>query len=372
MHRTGSATSPLHGGHCPPWLFTKMKELGAAIVEAMIVEYGTLEVLQRFSDPVWFQAFGSTLGFDWHSSGLTTVVLGALKEGLAPKEHELGLYMAGGKGRTARKTPTEINDKGSRFALANTSTALIYASKMAAKVDSAAVQDGYQLYHHVMLFDAEGHWAVIQQGMHNTNHMARRYHWLDRIPDTFTRHPHQAVVGAMTAEVFDLTESANWPIQDASLELSQYPDQVLQQLRHIEEHPDGHRDLLLPRFHAIPSSRHIDTILRKVYEEANPKSFEDLLGLSGVGASTIRALSMVAEVIHGTHPTFHDPVRYSFAHGGKDGFPYPVNRHNYDTSIATLRQAIERARLQDHDKMQALKRLSSPNASALEQKPSPR
>lgn len=359
MQRTGSATSPLHGGHCPPWLFAKMKELSATIVEAMILEYGTMEVLQRFSDPVWFQAFGSALGFDWHSSGLTTVVLGALKEGLAPKEHELGLYLAGGKGRTSRKTPEEIEDKGSRFALVNTRTSLIYASKMAAKVDSAAVQDGYQLYHHVMLFDANGHWTVIQQGMNDSNQMARRYHWLDRAPDAFTRHPHQGVVGSVTPDVFDLTESPNWPLQDASLELSQHPDEVLKNLRHIEEHPDGHRDLLLPRFHAIPSSRHVDTILRKAYE-ASPDSFEGLLGLPGVGASTIRALSMVAEIIHGTHPTFHDPVRYSFAHGGKDGFPYPVNRQDYETSITTLRRAIEGAHLRDRDKMDALKRLAIP------------
>ncbi len=364
MHKTGSATSPLHGGHCPPWLFAKMKELSAAIVEAMILEYSAFDVLQRFSDPVWFQAFGSALGFDWHSSGLTTVVLGALKEGLAAKEHELGFYVAGGKGRASRKTPDEITDKGSRFALADTSTALIYASKMAAKVDSAAVQDGYQLYHHVMLFDNRGHWAVIQQGLNDQNRMARRYHWLDRAPDTFTRTPHHGVVGAVTADVFDLTETPNWPLQDASLELSQHPEEVLTRLRNLEEHPDGHRDLLLPRFHAIPSSRHIDAILQNTYE-AHPESFEALVALPGVGASTIRALSMVAEIIHGTHPTFHDPVRYSFAHGGKDGFPYPVNRRDYETSIATLQQAIERAHLRDRDKMDALKRLATPKLKNL-------
>ncbi len=361
MQKTGSATAPLHGGHCSPWLFAKMKELSAAIVEAMVLEYGTIAVLNRFSDPVWFQAFGSTLGFDWHSSGLTTVVLAALKEGLASKERELGIYVAGGKGRTSRKTPEEIQDKGSRFGLPNTADSLIYASKMAAKVDSAAVQDGYQLYHHVMLFNTEGHWAVIQQGMNDKNQMARRYHWLDRAPDTFTKSPHEGVVGTTTPDVLDLTEQPNWSLQDAALEVLEYPEEVLRCLRSIEEHPEGQRDLLLPKFHAIPSARHIDGILKKAYE-AHPESFEALIGLSGVGASTIRALSMVAEIIHGTHPTFHDPVRYSFAHGGKDGFPYPVNRRDYETSVATLELAIERARLSDREKMDALKRLAGPKS----------
>ncbi|MHB1610163.1 MAG: DUF763 domain-containing protein [Sulfobacillus sp.] len=359
MIKTGSATSPLHGGHCPPWLFSRMRELSAAIVEAMLIDYDASQVLSRFSDPVWFQAFGSVLGFDWHSSGLTTVVLAALKEGLAPREQDLGLFVAGGKGRASRKTPDEIESKGSQFGLSDSLQSLTYASKMAAKVDSALVQDGYQLYHHVMLFDSLGHWTVIQQGMNEANGMARRYHWRDNTRDTFTRTPHTGIAGEQGPNVFDLTSTPNWPFHEASLDLIHHPEEVLLRLRQIEANPDGHRDLLLPRMHSIPSSRHLDATLKKIYH-IEPESFEGLVGLPGVGASTVRALAMVAEVVHGAVPTFSDPVRYSFAHGGKDGYPYPVNRTDYETSIASLKNAIERARMQDRAKMDALRRLANP------------
>ncbi|MCL4351399.1 MAG: DUF763 domain-containing protein [Firmicutes bacterium] len=365
MQKTGSATTPLHGGHCPPWLFSRMKELSVVIVEAMLIEHDTEEVLRRFSDPVWFQAFGSVLGFDWHSSGLTTVVLGALKEGLAPREQELGLYIAGGKGRASRATPQEIDDKGSRFGLPVDVASLTYASKMAAKVDSALVQDGYQLYHHVMLFDRQGHWAIVQQGMNDINAMARRYHWRDHISDAFTKSPHTGIAGRAGTPVFDLTSAPNWGFHDISLELLAQPDEVLHQLSRIEEHPEGYRNLILPRSHPIPSSRRLDAILHTAYA-MEPANYEALVGLPGVGASTMRALAMVAEVVYGAQPTFVDPVRYSFAHGGKDGYPFPVNRKDYDISTATLKQAIEQAHMQEKEKLAALKRLSYRNPNRVE------
>jgi hypothetical protein len=337
-----------------------MKELSVVIVEAMLIEHDTEDILRRFSDPVWFQAFGSVLGFDWHSSGLTTVVLGALKEGLAPREQELGLYIAGGKGRASRSTPQEIDEKGSRFGLPADTASLTYASKMAAKVDSALVQDGYQLYHHVMLFDRQGHWTIVQQGMNDTNAMARRYHWRDHISDAFTKSPHTGIAGQAGTPVFDLTSAPNWGFHDISLELLAQPEELLRQLSHIEEHPEGYRSLILPRSHPIPSSRRLDAILHKAYA-MEPADYETLVGLPGVGASTIRALAMVAEVVYGAHPTFVDPVRYSFAHGGKDGYPFPVNRRDYDISTATLKHAIERAHMQEKEKLAALKRLSDRN-----------
>ncbi len=362
MHKTGTATAPLHGGHCPPWLFEHMRQLSGAMIEAIIVEYGTQEVLRRFSDPVWFQAFGSVLGFDWHSSGLTTVVLGAFKEAWAARAKDFGLFVAGGKGKASRKTPEEIDTMGSRYALALDSVQLTQASRLAAKVDSGLVQDGYSLYHHVFLFDKDGHWAVVQQGMNEDNHLARRYHWLSSAVVDFTVTPHQGIVGQPEGQVLDLTARQNLPIHQTSLELVARPQDTLLTLRKLKDNEDGTRDLSMPRYHMVPAPAYFNKILHQIYE-ADPEDYSQLVALPGVGASTLRALAMVSEVVHGTPLTFKDPVRYSFAHGGKDGTPFPVHRPDYEATIASLETALQRARLGEMDRMKALKRLSSIAAS---------
>lgn len=357
MKRQGTATAPLHGGHCPPWLFEHMKKLSAAIAEAIIREYGTDELLHRFSDPVWFQTLGSVLGFDWHSSGLTTVVLGAFKEGWADRAPEYGLFVAGGKGKASRKTPQEIDEAGNRIGLGQQVTHLTDTSRLVAKVDSGLVQDGYDLYHHVFLFNQEGHWAVIQQGMDQDKGLARRYHWLGSEVSDFTHRPHHGIVGIKESGVLDLTSDPLQPTHQASLDVIQQPLESLKTLRKLYEDSQGQRHLVMPRYHNIPSPTYFNKALLKAYE-AHPSRYVDLVALPGIGASTLRALAMVAEVIHGTPLTFHDPVRYSFAHGGKDGTPFPVRRQDYLTTLTSLEAALEKAKLGELDKMKALRRLS--------------
>ncbi len=335
-----------------------MRLLSGAIIEAIILEYGTEEVLRRFADPVWFQAFGSVLGFDWHSSGLTTVVLGAFKESWADRAAEYGLFVAGGKGKASRKTPEEIDQAGSRHALGLNAPALIGASRLAAKVDSGLVQDGYDLYHHVFLFDREGRWTVVQQGMHQENHLARRYHWLSATVHDFTLSPHQGIAGTREQAVLDLTAPVHEPVHQHSLDLLQQPESTLLTLRKLYEGQDGSRHLEMPRYHQVPSPSYFNKVLFKAYE-AQPQAYQELVALPGVGASTLRALAMVSEVVHGAELTFQDPVRYSFAHGGKDGTPFPVRRPDYEATIAALESAINHARLGELDKMKAFRRLGS-------------
>lgn len=327
------------------------------MLEAIVIEYGTLEVLRRFADPVWFQAFGSVLGFDWHSSGLTTVVLGALKESWSDRAGEYGLFLAGGKGKTSRRTPEEIDNWGSQFALGVPAQTLTDASRMAAKVDSALVQDGYQLYHHVFLFNRTGEWTVVQQGMNEINGLARRYHWQSTQVQSFTLEPNQAILGRPEPEVLNLSAGIHQPVQQASVEMTRHPDMALTTLRQLSEAADGSRNLAMPRPHLVPKPGYFNKILFKVYE-ADPADYAELVALPGVGASTLRALAMVSEVVHGTPLTFHDPVRYSFAHGGKDGTPFPVHRRDYLATIDSLERAIQSARLGDLDKMKSLRRLS--------------
>jgi len=358
MRRTGTATTPLHGGHCPPWLFNQMRQLSGAIIEAIILEYGTEEVLRRFSDPVWFQAFGSVLGFDWHSSGLTTVVLGAFKESWTERSGEYGLFVAGGKGKSSRKTPEEIDRACSQHALSIDGSALIQASRLSAKVDSGLVQDGYDLYHHVFLFNRESQWTVIQQGMNADNHLARRYHWLSTKVNDFTLSPHEGIIGYPEQHVLDLTSPDRKPIHAHSLELIQNPEMTLATLRTLYEHADGSRHLTMPRNHLVPQPAYFNKILYKVYETP-PEQYQSLVAFPGIGKSTLRALAMVAEIIYGTPLTYHDPIRYSFAHGGKDGTPFPVHRPDYETTISSLELAIQRAHLGETEKMKAFRRLSN-------------
>jgi hypothetical protein len=391
--KTGMAHVPLHGGHCPPWLFDKMKRLGAVMIEVIAAEYGSAEVLRRLSDPVWFQAFGCVLGFDWHSSGLTTVVCGALKEGLRERQGELGLFFAGGKGKASRQTPLEIAQAGETYGLGNELAGLERTSRMVAKVDSAAVQDGYQLYHHFFIFDAQGRWAVVQQGMNEESRYARRYHWLSETLKSFVEDPHQGICGERGEEVLNLVAGDNEATRAASVELArEKPETVSQVLSALAAEaaprpaPDRPRQLTLfddelgpqpklppasaaanrspgfttlsmPRPHPIPSPRRINQMLYRLYERP-PGSYEQLLETPGVGPSTLRALAMVAEVTHGARPSFTDPVRYAFAHGGKDGFPFPVQPRDLEHSLGVLRTAVEKARVGDRDRLDALRRLA--------------
>ncbi len=373
--RTGMANLPLHGGRCPAWLFAEMKELGAAIIQAIVYEYGRDEVLSRLADPFWFQALGCVLGFDWHSSGVTTTVCGALKEGLKPYQGELGLFMAGGKGKTSRKTPREIEEAGDKFGLANNLDNLKHASRMAAKVDNNALQDGFQIYHHFFVFTSEGRWAVVQQGLNEETSYARRYHWLSAGLTSFVCEPHAAVTCNITNPSLNLvareSDDARQAIKTLSLE---NPEQTMKLLNKISEQspaqlsfpfsetktPEGQagvRQLVMPAHHYIPKSVQLKKALENAYLR-QPESFETLVSLPGVGAGALRALSLVAEIIHGVKPSYRDPVRYSFAHGGKDGHPFPVDREAYRNSVECLDKAIKQAKLGHPAKIKAFRKLA--------------
>ncbi len=352
--KTGVAHLPLHGGKAPAWLFQRMKLLAAEIVRVILYDFGTPELLRRLSDPFWFQAFGCILGFDWHSSGLTTTACGAVKEGINGMEHELGFFVAGGKGRVSRRTPDEILAREDQL---NTDPErLVYVSKMSAKVDSAAVQDGYQLYHHVLFFDREGRWAVVQQGMNEENRYARRYHWLGLEPVDFVCEPHQAVCCDQKGETLNLVAWEGEANRKASASLAgEAPERLLKEYRRIEA-------LELPRRHAVTQaevrSDYLSRILVSTYER-RPENFEALLGIPGVGAKTLRSLSLLAELLYGAKPSFRDPARFSYAHGGKDGHPYPVDRENYDRSIYFLRETINAAKIGETDRKRAFERLNA-------------
>lgn len=357
--RTGMANLPLHGGKCPPWLFERMKRLGGAILEVIVAASGPEEFLRRLADPFWFQALGCVLGFDWHSSGLTTTVCGALKESLQEKERDFGLAIAGGKGRTSRKAPEEIKTAAARWGSpAGVAERLITASKLAAKVDNAALQDGYQLYHHVFVFTPRGDWAVIQQGMHTADPWARRYHWLGEEVKDFVCEPHTAVCGTWKGEVLNLVARESKEAREVATELSQEkPERVLKEFTRVLE-LTSLETFSLPAAHAIPRPDYLAKILPRIYEE-HPKEFTQLLGIEGVGPKTVRALALVAEVAYGAKPSFRDPVRYSFAHGGKDGHPYPVDRKTYDNSVAILERALREAKIGNSEKLAALKRIAT-------------
>jgi len=329
-----------------------MRLLAGEITRAIVLEYGSVGFLQRVSAPGWFQALGCVLGFDWHSSGLTTTTCGAIKEGIRGSEEELGLFAAGGKGAASRRTPEEIAASGDRTGI--DADPLIYASRTAAKVDSAAVQDGYQIYHHVFFFDAESNWAVVQQGMNERTGMARRYHWLSQEVRDFVCEPHAAICCDARGRTLNLVDEASEGTRETTAEIArQGPQKLISELSHLKR-------LALPRRHEVALSdidpQRLNRIFLKTYE-AQPDDFEALLSLPGVGAKSLRALSLIAELIYGRPPSFDDPARYSFAHGGKDGTPYPVDRALYDRSIETLSRAIRRAKLSQPQQLQALRRL---------------
>jgi hypothetical protein len=395
--RTGSADLPLHGGKAPPWLFERMSRLAPEVIEALVLEHGVTAVLERLADPYWFQAFGCLLGFDWHSSGVTTTVCGALKVGLAQRGAELGICVAGGKGGTSRNAPQEIAAHADGFGL--DAIPLVHASRMSAKVDSAAVQDGFQIYHHAFFLTSTGAWAVVQQGMHEADGYARRYHWLGERVSDFVCEPHAAICSDRTEEgVLNLTALEGAGSRRASVELArEEPERVLVEAKRLSEAlasstralplfngettldaldaaaDDGsHTDLgspsgraargyRMPRRHWVDPARdvlprNLPRVLLSTWEAA-PRDFAALLALPGVGAKSLRALALLSEVVYGTPASFRDPARFSFAHGGKDGHPFPVDRETYDRSIDWLRNAVSRARIGHSDRLRALQRL---------------
>lgn len=346
MQRTGTATLPLHYGRAPRWLFARMTALSREIVYYMAGEFGPDALLRRLSDPYWFQCLGCVLAFDWHSSGLTTTVTGALKEGIKGMESELGIFVAGGKGAASRKTPEEIAVYAERSGA--DPSPLIHASRLSAKVDSAAVQDGYRLYHHVLVFTRGGRWAVVQQGMNPGDRTARRYHWLSEHVKDFVVEPHSAVCCDRKTRVLNMTAAESQGAREASVLLSrEEPERVLDELRAPMRHNVSLADIRPERLRSI---------LIKTYE-AQPADFEALLGVRGVGPRTIRALSLLGELIYGSPPSFRDPARFSFAHGGKDGTPYPVDRKTYDATIDVMRKAVSAAKVGNREKTEAIKRL---------------
>ena len=372
---TGFANLPLHPGRAPAWLFSRMTRLAREIAVHVVADQGPAELLRRLSDPFWFQAFGCVLGFDWHSSGVTTTVTGALKEGIRGLEHELGVFAQGGKGATSRKTPSEIAERCDRLSI--DPQPLVYASRMAAKVDSAAVQDGYQLYHHAFFFTAPGDWCVVQQGMNDDSRTARRYHWLSESLTSFVNEPHQAICSDARGETLNLVAAEHEAMRDSSVELATgSPDRVMDVVRRYVSGPDSGLarpgasrrlpfedapTLDMPNRHALllqdVDPRHLHSVLLSTYDRA-PGNFESLLGLQGVGARTLRALALVSEVIYGTPASTRDPARFAFAHGGKDGTPFPVDRATYDRTVDTLHRAMARARVDRSERIDALKRLS--------------
>lgn len=344
--RTGVADLPLHGGAVPRWLFARMRALAREILRALALEFGPGGVLARLADPFWFQSLGCLLGFDWHSSGLTTATGAALRDALEQVGPELGLFAAGGKGRAARQTPRDIERWG-RW-LRGDGGELVRASRLVAKVDSCALQDGYQLYHHLILFTADGQWAVVQQGMNPEAGYARRYHWLSEGMDSFVCEPHRAVICPRRGRVLNLVAAESAPARQAVVELSrEHPERLGRELALY---------LRLPRSDA--RLRRLERTMALAFER-RPAGLEELLEVEGVGPKTVRALCLLAELLYGTPASTRDPARYSFAHGGKDGRPFPVDRELYDRTVEALRRAVEAARIGRAEKLAALRKLAA-------------
>jgi hypothetical protein len=363
---TGSADLPLHGGRVPQWLAARMARLGRVITEAIVQHYGREEFLRRLAHPFWFQAFGAVMGMDWHSSGITTSVMGALKRGLAPVEHELGLHVCGGRGRHSRQTPAELVTIGERVGVDG--EALARTSRLVAKVDSAAVQDGFDLYLHSFVVTDDGAWTIVQQGMSPTRRQARRYHWLSEGLRSFVDEPHNAIAGPNQGQIVNLTDHRAAASRLAQVELGHGdPAHVVALLRQLRE-CDSNPHLQMPMHHDVRPS---DVFLRRLHgtlaavADRGPKDFAELLLVPGVGARTVLALAMVSEVVHGAPCRFADPARFALAHGGKDGHPFPVPLKVYDETIDVLRTAVARAKLGREDKLAAIRRLDA-HARALE------
>jgi len=368
--RTGLASFPLDYGTCPRWLFERMTRLSRSIVQAIVSEFGAEEFLKRLSDPVWFQSFGSVLAFDWNSSGLTTTTCGALKMGIWGLEKDLGLFICGGKGKTSRKTPNQIIDWADRLNFSqNLADKLVYSSKISAKVDNTAIQDGFQLYHHTFLFTKKGNWAVVQQGMNEQVGQARRYHWLSENVNDYIEEPHTGISSNIKVRPLNLTAKQSKKNKEVSTELVRDGYKVLiNDLELIKEKQTGQRNLFrtleMPDDTVLPQltgdldfgkNKYLGKILFQVHEKY-PQNFEQLLMSEGVGPMTIRALSLVSELIYGAKPSYEDPARYSFAFGGKDGVPFPVNRPVYDKTLDVIEKGIKKAQISYGEKEKALRR----------------
>lgn len=347
--KQGTADLPLHYGTVPPWLAERMSLLGGAIAEAIIIEYGRPALLQRLSDPFWFQSLGCVLGMDWHSSGITTSVMNALRKAINCRSEELGVYICGGRGKFSRETPNQLLEVADKTGL--NGNELVRCSKLAAKVDNTAVQDGFQLYLHTFVVTKEGDWSVIQQGMNPNERIARRYHWLSSSLRSFMEEPHTSVCGKSQGLILNLTDKLATPTKEGIVELTkETPDKLMREV-----------SIILPNHHEV---REEDVNLKRLgaalllAHETNVSDMESLLLLEGVGPRTLQSLTLVSEVIHGTPSRFSDPARFSFAHGGKDGHPFPVPTSVYDETVEVFDKAIRQARLGDKEKSDALKNLS--------------
>ena len=380
--RRGIATFTLDTGRCPPWLFERMVRLGREMTRVLVAQFGPDEFIRRIADPVWFQSLGTVLAFDWNASGLTTILTAALKEAIRHQEQDLGLFICGGKGKTSRKTPDEITTWGNTLSLPDGSVHnLVYNSRMAAKVDNSLVQDGYQIYHHAFFFSRNGAWAVVQQGMNEADASARRYHWFSDNVHDLVCEPHTGIVAQakqehtlnLTARDSESTRQLSVELVDAGYRLLMKDIEILrahasplsqmvsvshkgEQLTflHLENTEFTHHPVLAEDF---SKSRYLEKILHLLCD-TRPKNYEQLIATEGVGPKTVRALSLVGEVIYGAKPSYEDPARYSFAHGGKDETPYPVDRRTYDQTIATLSEAVQKSHISPIDKDKALKRLA--------------
>ncbi|HZS42621.1 MAG TPA: DUF763 domain-containing protein [Candidatus Paceibacterota bacterium] len=387
MVKRGIATFGLDTGVCPPWLFERMVKLSREMIQIMVELYGPDEFIRRVSEPGWFQSLGTVLAFDWNASGLTTILTAALKEALSGLEKELGIFICGGKGKTSRKTPQEIENWGAVLTLPSPAVQnLVYNSKMSAKVDSSLVQDGYQLYHHAFFFSRNGHWSVVQQGMNQDTRMARRYHWYSKNIKDLVVEPHSGISSPLsTSPILNLSAEKSKPTQDLSIELANGNYQsLLKDVELLRRHSTPFSrylklqiknqteplDLIWlgkkePYVHSVifedfSRSKYLERILYKVNEQ-KPENYEKLVSLEGVGPKTVRALSLVSEVIYGAKPSYEDPARYSFAHGGKDKIPYPVDRPTYDETITFFRKVIKQMKLPFYEKNALEKKLVDRN-----------
>lgn len=365
LKRTGIARLPLHYGKAPRWLVARMIELADAIVTIIIDEYGRDEFLQRISDPFWFQALGCVLGYDWHSSGVTTVLTGVLKNAVKPEKH--GVAVCGGKGKTSLKTPGEIRLTGEIFGFSKSDIdRLVYSSKMSAKVDNTAIQAGYSLYHHVFFVSKNGKWAVVQQGMSIVDRTARRYHWLSEHVKEFVAEPHDAIVGDTKRKtVLNMTARESEECRKTCVDIvKEKPRKVKQLLKSARPAYQKSLQEWMSKakvenytFTLLSMPRRINwNALRKAYE-FQPKNYEELLGIKGVGSATVRGLALVSEIIYGQPPSWKDPVKFSFAYGGKDGVPRPVDRKAMDKSVQILKEVIQNAKINNKTKLKSLKRL---------------
>src|SRR6202166_4893801 len=361
MKRSGFADLPLHAGRVPSWLSERMTKLGSAVAENIIYNYGSGEFLSRLSDPFWFQAFGSVMGMDWHSSGITTSVMGALKRGLNPRAHELGLHVCGGRGKQSRKTPAELSAVANAAGLGG--DALVRTSRLTAKIDNNAIADGFQLYLHTFIVSNTGEWAVVQQGMNPGNGLARRYHWHSATVRDFTCDPHTAIVGQHQGTITNLVDAQAAAAQKAMLGMAREPHVTLREAA----------KLTVPQHHDVRAKdvdlKRLGAILAVAYER-ELRDFASLLLLENLGPRTLQSLALIAEVVHGAPSRFSDPARFSFALGGKDRHPFPVPLKTYDESIAVLRKGLDGAKLGDTDKMDGIRGLDR-FTRAIEERHSP-